>query len=116
MSRITGFAVAFMLLACPSALLADDMSTMDMGGSPSDRAFAAATHGMMKSMDLKPTGRPDADFVTMMIPHHQGAIDMAKVELQYGKDPKLRELASGIVAAQEKEIAEMKAWLAQHAK
>ena len=116
MKRLTKAAAVFAALACPSVLLADDMSTMDMGNSPSDAAFAAAMHGMMKGMDTKPTGRPDVDFVTMMIPHHQGAIDMAKVELQYGKDPKLRELASGIVAAQEAEIAEMEGWLAQHAK
>ena len=116
MKRLTKAAAVFAALACPSALLADDMSTMEMSANPSDKAFAAAMHGMMKGMDTKPTGRPDVDFVTMMIPHHQGAIDMAKVELQYGKDPKLRDLATGIVAAQEKEIAEMKAWLAQHAK
>ena len=71
---------------------------------------------MMNGMRVKPTGKPDADFVLMMIPHHQGAIDMAKVELQYGADPELRQLATDIVAAQEKEIAQMKAWLEKNGK
>jgi uncharacterized protein (DUF305 family) len=71
---------------------------------------------MMSGMNVKPTGEPDKDFVLMMMPHHQGAIDMAKVELQYGKDPTLRKLATDIVAAQEQEIALMKSWLASHSK
>jgi uncharacterized protein (DUF305 family) len=71
---------------------------------------------MMNGMHAKPTGKPDADFARMMIPHHQGAIDMAKVELQYGTDPELRQLATDIVAAQDKEIAQMKAWLAKNAR
>ena len=68
---------------------------------------------MMNGMNVKPTGKPDEDFARMMIPHHQGAIDMAKVELQYGTDTELRQLATDIVAAQDKEIAQMKAWLAE---
>ena len=60
------------------------------------------------------TGDPDRDFVTMTIPHHQGAIDMAKVQLQYGKDPELRKLSEGVVTAQESEIVFMKDWLAKH--
>lgn len=92
---------------------AEDMKGMTMkpAASPADKAFAASMKAMMNGMHGKTTGKPDADFVLMMIPHHQGAIDMAKVELQYGSDPELRQLATDIVAAQEKEIAQMKTWL-----
>ena len=51
----------------------------------------------------------------MMIPHHQGAIDMAKVELQHGMDPELKAMAEKIIADQEREIAELKEWLSKHA-
>ncbi|MGO8915091.1 MAG: DUF305 domain-containing protein, partial [Stellaceae bacterium] len=81
-----------------------------------DKAFAASMQTMMKGMNVKPTGNPDKDFVLMMMPHHQGAIDMAQVELQYGTDPELRQLATDIVTAQEKEIAQMKDWLAKNGK
>ena len=82
--------------------------------SPADHAFAASMETMMKNMAVKPTGNPDRDFVDMMMPHHVGAVDMAKVELEYGKDPLLLKLAADIVKAQESEIAEMQAWKAQH--
>jgi uncharacterized protein (DUF305 family) len=59
---------------------------------------------------------PDVAFVCGMIPHHQGAIDMAKVQLQYGKDPWVKELAQKIIDAQTQEIAEMTKWLGEHAK
>lgn len=51
----------------------------------------------------------------MMMPHHQAAIDMAKVQLQYGKDPEIKKMSRDIIKAQQKEIAEMKAWQAKHA-
>jgi uncharacterized protein (DUF305 family) len=92
------------------------MAGMNMGESPADKAFMESMQTMMKEMNAKPTGDADKDFVTMMLPHHQGAVDMAKVELQYGKDPMLRDLATSIIAAQEKEISMMKGWQANHPK
>ena len=75
------------------------------------QSFMDAHHKMMAAMEgMKATGDADKDFVMMMIPHHQGAIDMAKVEVQYGKDPMLREMAQQIITSQQKEIDEMKAW------
>jgi uncharacterized protein (DUF305 family) len=68
-------------------------------------------HGMMKPM----SGDADRDFVAGMIPHHQGAVDMAKIELQYGKDAEMRRLATAIVNSQEKQIGQMEAWQARHA-
>ena len=59
---------------------------------------------------------PDVAFVRGMIPHHQAAIDMAKVVLQYGKDPQTRKLAEDVVKAQQREITEMQDWLKKNAR
>jgi uncharacterized protein (DUF305 family) len=73
--------------------------------------MAAAMQKMDRDMAAAPmTGDPDRDFVAMMIPHHQGAVDMAQLYLRDGRDPAMRELARSIVADQEREIAVMKAW------
>ncbi len=94
-----------------------DHSTMDhsaMNDSPSSKAFAEANAKMHKDMAVPLTGNADVDFVQGMIPHHQGAIDMAKIVLEHGKDPEIRKLAEEVIAAQEGEIAMMKAWLAKN--
>src|SRR5437016_7426064 len=85
----------------------------------SDRTFDqlvdAATSVMHQGMHSAGyTGEPDHDFVTMMIPHHQGAIDMAKALLLYGKDPQLGRLAQEIITDQQSEIQLMQLWLKQH--
>jgi len=97
------------------AFAQDAIKGMDMGKGPADEGYAKAMTTMQHDMmSMKLTGDADKDFVMMMIPHHQAAIDMAKVELQYGKDPEIRKLAEDIVAAQDKEIATMKAWQMKH--
>jgi hypothetical protein len=69
---------------------------------------AAAMSKMMADMDVKPTGNVDRDFVAMMVPHHQGAIDMAQAVLRHGKNEQLRRLAQEIIVTQQEEIAAMR--------
>ncbi len=96
-----------------------DMGTM---GTPkgdqgeASKTYAKANLAMHTGMDIEFTGNPDVDFAKGMIPHHQGAIDMAKIVLRYGKDAEIRKLAEGVVTAQEGEITFMKDWLAKNAK
>ena len=78
---------------------------------PSSLAFHGINMKMHGAMDIAFTGNADVDFVKGMIPHHAGAVDMAKTVLAFGKDPEVRKLAEEIVKAQESEIALMQGWL-----
>ncbi|SUE43505.1 CopM family metallochaperone [Roseomonas gilardii] len=77
--------------------------------SPSTAEYRAAMEKMHGAMAIPYTGDADKDFVAGMIPHHQGAIDMARIVLKYGKDPEVRKIAQDVVSAQEREIRELEA-------
>jgi uncharacterized protein (DUF305 family) len=69
-------------------------------------------HAAMSSVIT--SGKSDVDFVRLMVPHHQAAIDMAKIQLRYGKDPEMRRLAQEIITDQQSEIDLMQLWLKRH--
>jgi uncharacterized protein (DUF305 family) len=132
--------VLWLVAAAPSAVLAQmsspagpvvdhskmDHSKMDhakMGqaapsanDSASTQAFKQANDRMHAGMAIPFSGNADVDFVKGMLPHHQGAVDMARILLKHGKDPAVRKLAREIIKAQDVEIAFMKKWLAKDAK
>ncbi len=78
---------------------------------PAAKALFEAHRKMQQAMMTLSTGDADRDFISGMIPHHQGAVDMAKVVLQYGRDPEVKKLAEGIIKAQNEEIVWMTTWL-----
>lgn len=107
-------ATTLALLAVPA--MAQDHSGHAMGGADSaaTSAYKAANMAMHEDMTVEYSGDADIDFVRNMIPHHQGAVDMARIVLEYGADPEVKAFAEKVIAAQEDEITWMKEWLAKH--
>lgn len=104
-SSMTGGEHAGHTMPAPSKANVDSAST---------RASLEAMQKMHEGMDIKYTGDADRDFAAGMIPHHQGAVEMAEIQLKYGKDPSLKRLAKSIIAAQRKEIRYMQKWHDEH--
>ena len=109
-----------LIVFCAVAIAAQQaMHKHASGKSPGDPVWSELQASMEKMhaamTSVEPTGNSDADFVKLMIPHHQAAIDMAKTELLYGKDAQMRRLAQEIITDQQSEIELMNLWLKRSA-
>ena len=128
--RLSSWAVTAGLIATASALAANPTEAPSLAeyltaicsaafrsAPPEEARFLSENVGamtrMMVGMEIKPSGDVDQDFAAMMIPHHQGAIDMAQAELRHGRNEQLRRIAQGIIVEQQQEIAAMRLALGQ---
>ena len=99
-------------MAMPGGMAMPNGASTTAGHEEMMAAMEKMNQAMMARTAM--TGDPDHDFVAMMMPHHQGAIDMARIYLRDGKDPTIRRMAQKIVTDQEREIREFQAWEAKH--
>jgi Domain of unknown function (DUF305) len=110
----TGFVIgaAYMVSAPDGSLSQQDICSITGSAATAEAPFLAendaAMKKMMNGMAATPAGDVDADFVAMMVPHHQGAIDMAVAVLRYGRNAQIRRLAQEIIVTQQEEIAAMR--------
>jgi hypothetical protein len=128
--RLSSWAVTAGLVATATALAANPTESPSLAESltaicsaafrsapPQEARFLSENVGamtrMMVGMEIKPSGDVDQDFAAMMIPHHQGAMDMAQAELRHGRNEQLRRIAQGIIVEQQQEIAAMRLALGQ---
>ncbi len=114
-NTIRTFALSAFVAAIMTLPAAAQMQHGAMADTPAAKERMQAHKKMEDAMNaVQPTGDQDKDFVMMMIPHHQAAVDQAEIELKYGKDPEMMELAQQIIVSQKDEIDEMQKWLAAH--